>query len=70
MAKAVETSRFMALFTLSRAFLGTMGDVKKLLIGLLVGLALLPTARALELKTERYTLKNGLTVLLDRKSVV
>ena len=41
-----------------------MCDVKKPWIGLLVGLALLPTAQALELKTERYTLKNGLTVLL------
>ena len=38
--------------------------MKNFLIGLLVGLALLPTAQALELKTERYTLKNGLTVLL------
>lgn len=38
--------------------------MKKLWTLLLVGLALLPTAQALELKTERYTLKNGLTVLL------
>ncbi len=38
---------------------------KNLLIGLLVGAALLvPRASALELKTERYTLKNGLTVIL------
>ena len=38
---------------------------KSLLIGLLVGAALLlPQAAALELKTERYTLKNGLTVIL------
>ncbi len=38
---------------------------KSLLIGLLVGAALLlPRAGALELKTERYTLKNGLTVIL------
>ena len=38
---------------------------KNLLIGLLVGAALLvPRVAALELKTERYTLKNGLTVIL------
>jgi zinc protease len=38
---------------------------KNLLIGLLVGAALLvPRVMALELKTERYTLKNGLTVIL------
>ncbi len=37
----------------------------KLLIGLLLGVALLvPQAAALELKTERYTLQNGLTVIL------
>lgn len=59
-----QASSFTAKFTPLRAFLSRLCDVNKLWIGLLIGLVLLPVAQALELKTERYTLKNGLTVLL------